>query len=106
MPVSKLGFFVIADPHTFLAFALTGLKGGAATDMTEARELLTRAREDPEVGLILITERLAGEIRREVDAVRREGIKPMVLEIPDLDGPVAKKESLLDRLRSLMGIPK
>jgi vacuolar-type H+-ATPase subunit F/Vma7 len=58
------------------------------------------------VGLILITERVAQEIRGEVDAVRREGRPPLILEIPDLQGPLPAGQSLLDRLRSLMGIPK
>jgi vacuolar-type H+-ATPase subunit F/Vma7 len=57
------------------------------------------------VGLVLITERMAREIRDDVDAVRREGRPPLVLEIPDLAGPLPADQSLLERLRALMGIP-
>jgi V/A-type H+-transporting ATPase subunit F len=101
-----LGFFVIADARSLLAFRLAGLPGGAAADGAEARQLLSRALGETGVGLILITERLAREIQREVDEVRREGRPPLILEIPDLKGPLPAGQSLLDRLRSLMGIPK
>jgi vacuolar-type H+-ATPase subunit F/Vma7 len=56
--------------------------------------------------VVLITERVAQEIRDEVDAIRREGRPPLVLEIPDLKGAVPGGQSLLERIRGLMGIPK
>ncbi len=89
-----------------LAFALAGISGGAADTPAEARQLLTQGRADPGVGLVLISERVAREIRDEVDAIRQEGRPPLVLEIPDLQGPLPGSQSLLDRLRALMGIPK
>jgi len=68
--------------------------------------LLAQGRADPGVGLVLITERVARDIRNEVDAIRREGRPPLILEMPDLEGPLPGGQSLLDRLRGLMGIPK
>ena len=97
---------MIADARTRLAFALAGIPGGAADNAAEARQLLAQGRADPGVGLVLITERLVREIRNEVDAIRGEGRPPLVLEIPDLQGPLPGGQSLLERLRTLMGIPK
>ena len=57
-----------------LAFALAGIPGGAADNAAEARQLLAQGRADPGVGLVLITERVAREIRPEVDAMRQEEI--------------------------------
>jgi len=54
----------------------------------------------------LITERVAQEIRAEVDALRQDGRPPLILEIPDLQGPLPGSQTLLERLRALMGIPK
>jgi len=82
------------------------MPGGAADNAAEARQLLAQGLADPRVGLVLITERLAQDIRNEVDAVRQEGRPPLILEIPDLKGPRLGGRSLLDRLRALMGIPK
>jgi len=104
--MAELGFFVIADARTLLAFRLAGLPGGAAADVPEARRLLAQGLADPGVGLILVTEGLAREMQGEVDAVRREGRPPLILEIPDRKGPLPMEQSLLERLRSLMGIPR
>jgi V/A-type H+-transporting ATPase subunit F len=101
-----MDFFIIADPHTYLAFALAGVPGGQAETPDQARRLFQGARENPEVGLILITERLAEGLREEVDALRWEGGGTLVVEIPDLAGPVPRQETLLERVRSLMGLPK
>jgi vacuolar-type H+-ATPase subunit F/Vma7 len=68
--------------------------------------LLAQGRADPGVGLVLITERVAREIRPEVDAARQEGRPPLILEIPDLKGPLPGGQSFLERLQTLMGIPK
>jgi V/A-type H+-transporting ATPase subunit F len=104
--MQNLEFFVIAEAHTALAFSLAGVRGEVAATPGQARELLLQTRQDPGVGLILISERLADQIREAVDAARRDSIKPLILEIPDLAGPLVRKESLLDRLRSLMGLPR
>ena len=54
----------------------------------------------------MITERVAREIRAEVNAIRQEGRPPLILEILDLKGVLPGGQSLLERLRALMGIPK
>ena len=104
--MNTLKFFVIADEHTVIAFSLAGVRGEVAHTPGKVQELLVQSWEDPEVGLILITERLADQVREVVDVARRDRLKPLILEIPDLAGPMARQESLLDRLRSLMGLPR
>jgi len=103
-PISELGFFVIADADTLLAFKLAGMPAAAARDAAAARQLLAQALADPAVGLILITERLAREIAPELDAARSEGRPPLILEIPDFEGPLPEGPSLRERLRTIMGI--
>ena len=85
---------------------MAGIPGGAAANAVEARQLLAQGRADPGVGLVLITERVAREIQPEVDAIRRDGRPPLVLEIPDFEGPLPGGQSLVDRLRAVMGIPQ
>jgi V/A-type H+-transporting ATPase subunit F len=99
--INLLEFFVIADTHTRLAFALAGVRCGVADSRAQASEFLTQARQDPTVGIILITEPLAALIRAEVAAARRESERPLIVEIPDLSGPAPRPGSLLERLRSL-----
>jgi len=89
-----------------MAFSLAGVRGAVGRTSGQVQELLSQCWEDPEVGLILITERLADQVREVVDIARRDRLKPLILEIPDLAGPLPHRESLLDRLRSLMGLPR
>ncbi len=89
-----------------MAFSLAGVRGAVARTPGQVQELLIHSWEDPDVGLILITERLADQVREAVDTARRDRPKPLILEIPDLAGPLPRQESLLDRLRSLMGLPR
>ncbi len=104
--MNNLKFFVIADEHTVMAFSLGGVRGAVARTPGQVQELLTQCWEEPEVGLVLITERLANQVREVVDIARRDRLKPLILEIPDLAGPLPRQESLLERLRSLMGLPR
>lgn len=99
-------FFVIADGWTYLAFALAGVEGGVAADAGEVRDLLAQALKNPEVGLLLITERLAEQVRGEVDQMRRDQARPLIVEIPDLEGPLATRATLMDRIHALLGLPR
>jgi vacuolar-type H+-ATPase subunit F/Vma7 len=58
------------------------------------------------VGVILLAERLARELASEVDAARREGRLPLILEIADLAGPLPEGPSLSARLRKIIGVAK
>ena len=104
--MDNLKFFVIADEHTLMAFSLAGIRGEVANTPGQVQKLLAQSWEDSGVGLVLITERLADQVREVVDGARRDHLRPLILEIPDLAGPMAQKESLLDRLRSLMSLPR
>ena len=57
---------------------------------------------DPEVAIILITQKCASEIRYILDEYER--VVPTVLEIPSKDSPYdPSKDSIVQRLRKMMG---
>ena len=93
----------IADPETCLAFALAGIAVSPAHTTNDAADALKKARQQDDVGLVLITERLARAIRDEVDMTVYEMRKPLVLEIPNIDGPLTHRPSARDMLVSIMG---
>lgn len=60
------------------------------------------ARKD--VGIVLITETIAGQVRDEVEA-RLYGMGfPLVLEIPDSHGPSPDRPAIEDVVRKAIGI--
>ncbi len=97
------GITVIADPVTCLAFALAGIGTRPVTGAAAAAAALTALQNEGRTGLILITERIADTIREQVDRFVLETTVPLLLEIPDRDGPLPGRKSTRERMVSLMG---
>lgn len=93
---------LIGDKHTVYGFRLAGLRKTFLIKeiSQEIREILKGLFSD-NIGLILITEKIAEEIRdtlKEMDRFRK-GIMPIILEIPDSGGPLISK---IDPMRGLI----
>ena len=97
-------FFLIGDGTTVLGYSLIGIRGVVVNDKQEAADALKEATQDPDVGIVLITQRIASEIQSLVDEAKMKIATPIVLEIPDRHGPVEDRESALDIVRRLVGI--
>jgi V/A-type H+-transporting ATPase subunit F len=97
-------FFVIGDSQTVLGFSLVGVGGKVVSERQDALDALDEAVKIKEVGVVLVTEHVAGKIRDEVDA-RLYGIGfPLVLEIPDSAGPSPDRPEIKDVVRKAVGI--
>jgi V/A-type H+-transporting ATPase subunit F len=97
-------FYAIGDRQTILGFRLVGIAGTEVTGRDDALEALNEAINMSGIGIILITETVAGQIRDEVDA-RLYGMGfPLVLEIPDSKGPSPDRPPIEDIVRKAIGI--
>ena len=97
-------FLLIGDEYTVLGYNLVGIQGVAVSDGQEAADALRAATQDTDVGVVLITQRIASEIKPLVDEAKLKMATPIVLEIPDRRGTVEGRESALDIVRRLIGI--
>ena len=97
-------FLLIGDETTVLGYSLVGIHGVVVNDAEEAAGALEKAAQDPEVGIVLIAQRVASEIRPLVDEAKLKMTTPIVLEIPDRYGPIEDKESALNIVQRLTGI--
>ena len=97
-------FYVIGDRQTVLGFRLVGIEGAVTTDRETALVALRDAASRAEVGVVLITERVAADIREEVDARLYGAGFPLVLEIPDASGPAADRLRIEDIVRKAIGV--
>lgn len=93
--------FVIADPDTFLVYALAGLNGKAVTSDDEVGAILEKLTRES-AGLVLITEKLARNHREAIERMMLDSEKPLIVEIPDIQGPLPQKAGSTERLVSLM----
>ena len=97
-------FFLIGDEITVTGYSMIGVRGVVVNNGQEAADALKKATQDPDMGIVLITQRIASEIRQLVDEARLELATPVVLEIPDRFGPVEEKETALNLVQRLIGI--
>lgn len=96
---------VIGDRDTAIGFALAG---ATCTHVHVEREgTLSKVRElfrARDVGVLLITHRVAGELEPELRWMMREkGVFPVVLKIPDKTGYVPRVDELLELIRRTVG---
>lgn len=93
--------FVLADPETYLAFALAGVKGQPVHSGSAIPAIL-EAINRKEIALVLITEALAETNREVIERILLEPASPLILEIPDTKGTLLKKGKATERILSLL----
>lgn len=93
--------FVLGDADTVLVYALAGLKGQAVTSQADVPALLEGLSRET-AGLVLITEALAQNNQEVIGRMMMDPEKPIIVEIPDIHGPLIQKASSAERLVSLM----
>ena len=97
-------YFVIGDEDAVLGFRLTGVEGLAAKNREAADEAFTRAIENHEFGIIIITETVAELIRDKVDSFIFTEQFPLILEIPDRLGKLEGRRGLREMVSSAIGV--
>lgn len=94
---------LIGDKHTIYGFRLAGIKKTFLIEdsrQEDIRGILKGLFEDS-AALILITEKIAEEIRDILEEANRfrKGIMPIILQIPDSGGPLISE---VDPMRELI----
>jgi V/A-type H+-transporting ATPase subunit F len=95
---------VIGHPEAVLGFSLVGVHGQVATSAEEANQALDSALSSTEVGIILVTEDVAGLIEPRMAQLKLRSTIPLVVEIP---GPGAQKSdqpSLREVVQRVIGV--
>ncbi len=97
-------FYVLGDDETVLGFRLVGVAGKVVKAREEALTALKEAVRDKQIGVVLVTEKVAAGIRDEVEA-RLYGLGfPLVLEIPDSSGPGPGRMDIQEIVRRAIGV--
>ncbi len=97
-------FYVIADENTVTGFKLVGLDGEVVETADEAREALKKAFSSSEIGIVIITERIAASIHEEVEEFMFGHAFPLIIEIPDRQGPLEDRISIREMVNSAVGV--
>ena len=97
-------FFCIADEDTVRGFRLAGVAGQVVNSREEAAAALDAAAARPDCGIVALTEKVADGIRREVEAIRLQRDRPLIVEIPGPEGPLPGRKSLRQFVQEAVGI--
>jgi len=97
-------YFIIGDEDAVLGFGMVGVKGQTVRDPKEAETAFRAVLEDREVGIIIITERIADLIRPIVDRYIFTNAFPLIVEIPDRRGKLSEKPGLREMVNRAIGI--
>jgi len=95
---------LIADTDTAIGFRLAGLKEvHVAENSMQAITAFNKLIKSPEIGIIMITESLAHEIRHYMKEYYKEPI-PVIVEIPDKRGTLSSTEFIKEIVRRTIGV--
>jgi len=97
-------YFIIGDEDAVLGFGLVGVAGEVAQSTAQAQEAFSEAMEQSDIGIIIITERVADLIRPKVDQFIFTRNFPLIVEIPDRRGPLAGKPGIREMVNQAIGI--
>lgn len=97
-------YFCIGDEDTVIGFRLAGVDGRVVKTSAGAKEAFKVAVSMPDVGIVIITERISGLIREETDKFLYTAEVPLIIEIPDRLGPSPDRKPLIDIVRRAVGI--
>lgn len=94
---------LIGDRYTVHGFGLAGIRRTFLIDEARTGDIRGLLRElfSGEIALLLITERVAEELRALLEEATRfkKGIMPILVEIPDSKGPLVTR---LDPVRAII----
>jgi len=97
-------FYCIGDEDTVRGFRLAGIEGQVVSGAAEAAAALQAAVRRSGVGVVIITDAVAADIRSQVDAIRLECERPLLVEVPGPLGPIAGRKTLRQLVQEAVGI--
>jgi V/A-type H+/Na+-transporting ATPase subunit F len=89
--------FVIGHSEAVLGFSLVGLAGQVATTSAEVNQALDAALVNPDIGIVVVTNDVAGLITSRMNQLKLRREIPLVVEIPGPAG-VSEDQPSLDEL--------
>lgn len=94
----------IGSEEVVKGLALIGIEGTATADIGEAERAVDSVLKDEDVGLLVISERLAMPLKEKLTGWAFAHRQPLILEIPDEQGPVSKHSAVLSLVMEAVGL--
>lgn len=94
----KSSVAVIGDIDTVTGFQLGGIKTSKVVETSKDAENALDELINDDVSIIIITEKIADDIRKYIDRKLGSDVLPMIIEIPDKSGPSDRESDPMGEL--------
>jgi V/A-type H+-transporting ATPase subunit F len=95
---------VIGNAEAVLGFSLVGVQGQVADTVEEVNQALDNALAAKDIGIVLVTQDVAGLIEPRMDQLKLHSTVPLVVEIPGPQGVGEDQPSLNDVVLRAIGV--
>ena len=99
-----MSYYVIGDEDTVLGFSLVGIPGNVVDSADQAREAFVAAVKDQVATIVVLTEKVGEMIRPQVQQQVFRMAFPLVVEIPDRNGPLPGKKPISQMITEAIGV--
>ena len=90
--------YLISDNvDTLTGMRLAGVDGVVVHERDELKEVIEKAMSDPEIGIVLLTEKFGREFPELIDEIK-------LIEIPDRHGTGRKKDFITSYVNEAIGL--
>lgn len=97
--------YLLSDNRdTLVGFKFAGIQGEVIRSKEELLDTLTNLRDNKEIGIILITEKLSMQIPERIRQLKLGRKGPLIVEIPDIHGKQRDEDSILRYVKESIGL--
>lgn len=97
-------YFISDNADTFVGMKMAGVKGEVLHDREFIINRINELRQDEEIGIIIITEKIALLIPELVSEIKLAKKRPLLIEIPDRHGSIKGKDSIVRYVKESIGL--
>ena len=102
--ISMKMYLISDNVDTLTGMRLARVKGCVVHERQELKEALERTLENPQVGIILLTEKFGREFPEIIDDVRLNRKFPLLVEIPDRHGTGRRPDFITAYVNEAIGL--
>lgn len=97
--------FLISDNvDTKIGMRLAGIEGVVVHKVDEVNEALSKVLKEPEIGVLLITEKIGKLVPDRIKDIKLNYHTPLIVEIPDRHGTGRTADSITGYVREAIGL--
>lgn len=89
---------------TLTGMRLAGIEGAVVHGREELQRELEKACADPDIAVIVLTEKLGREFPDLIDSIRQSRSRPLLIEIPDRHGTLRGEDFITSYVNEAIGV--